>query len=145
MLLPFFSFLFRHFACTSILWIFRWFAIGISGFCPPVHHPPLGNNILISLWEQPFPPVLPISVPALFPTNETLSQESESWSGCNRKENSFRRFILMAALWRRCFSVTAACIPGVSLIPVLSEAWQVNRSQQIPFVLRLAKVVLGCL
>lgn len=50
---PSFLFCAAHFAYISILQIFHWVAIHTGGFCPPPHHPPLGNSILTSLWQQP--------------------------------------------------------------------------------------------
>lgn len=89
-----------HFAYISILQIFHWLAIHLSGFRPPhtieVHlvitsNFPLGTAL---------PLVLSINVSALFPSHETLPQVSDFWSGCDRRENSFCRFILRTALWR---------------------------------------------
>lgn len=47
----FLSFWCWTFAYISLLQIFHWFAIHISGFCPPLHHSPLGNRMPISLWD----------------------------------------------------------------------------------------------
>ena len=70
-------------------------------------------------WEQhpnfplgtALPLVLSINVPLLFPTNETLSQEYESWSGCNRRENSSYRLFW----WQRSADTDALLLPPRSL------------------------------